>query len=152
MHVLGSGIYFICTFSVYNFRLGGSWKSLCREGTMTEIRELPPRPVPLNGVSSSSSGDGEDTISYPGPSVLTPQNAPHPRDESDIEALRACWAPKIRETVASRLPGESRGFCCIRAAEGEQFGCFVRLRSLGKMGFQSTRIQMMHPPTRGNTV
>lgn len=71
---------------------------------LTEIRELPPRPIP--GISVNiSNGDGDDTNAAPGPSLIAPQHAPHPRDESDIEALRACWAPKIRETMASRLPG-----------------------------------------------
>lgn len=72
---------------------------------MTEIRELPPRPLPP--VVNISGTDGEETNPFPGSSVLAPQNAPHPRDESDIEALRACWAPKVRETVASRLPGKA---------------------------------------------
>ena len=76
---------------------------------MTEIRELPPRPLPPTVVGvSTSTFEGEDTVPIPGPSLVAPQNAPHPRDESDIEALRACWAPKIKETVASRLPGEQR--------------------------------------------
>ncbi|XP_069960205.1 NAD-dependent protein deacetylase sirtuin-1 isoform X1 [Cherax quadricarinatus] len=84
-------------------RLGNGWKDLCTEESMTEISELPPRPLPSTSVNISSA-DGEDTNSFPGSSLVAPQNAPHPRDESDIEALRACWAPKIRETVASRLP------------------------------------------------
>ncbi|XP_071530921.1 NAD-dependent protein deacetylase sirtuin-1 [Panulirus ornatus] len=84
-------------------RLGGSWEDLASNESMTEIRELPPRPLPPVVVNISST-DGEETNPYPGSSLVAPQNAPHPRDESDIEALRACWAPKIRETVASRLP------------------------------------------------
>ncbi|MPC10353.1 NAD-dependent protein deacetylase sirtuin-1 [Portunus trituberculatus] len=93
-------------------RLDNGWEELCSQEPMTELRELPPRPlVATNGVySSTCSLDGEErgaeSNAIPGPSLLAPQNAPHPRDESDIEALRACWAPKIKETVASRLPGE----------------------------------------------
>uniref|UniRef100_A0A0P4W4Y7 protein acetyllysine N-acetyltransferase n=1 Tax=Scylla olivacea TaxID=85551 RepID=A0A0P4W4Y7_SCYOL len=87
-------------------RLDNGWEELCTQEPMTELRELPPRPlVATNGVySSTCSLDGEESNAIPGPSLLAPQNAPHPRDESDIEALRACWAPKIKETVASRLP------------------------------------------------
>lgn len=84
-------------------RLGRGWDELSQTEPLTEIRELPPRPIP--GISVNiSNGDGDDTNAAPGPSLIAPQHAPHPRDESDIEALRACWAPKIRETMASRLP------------------------------------------------
>ncbi|KAK3868948.1 hypothetical protein Pcinc_025697 [Petrolisthes cinctipes] len=84
-------------------RLENGWKDLTNTEPMTEIRELPPRPITTPSVPASTT-EGEETDSYQGPSLLAPQNAPHPRDESDIEALRACWAPKIKETVASRLP------------------------------------------------
>jgi hypothetical protein len=30
----------------------------------------------------------------------------HPKSEDDLEALRACWQPKIRESLATRLPGK----------------------------------------------
>ncbi|XP_064092637.1 NAD-dependent deacetylase sir2D-like isoform X2 [Macrobrachium nipponense] len=82
-------------------RMGNGWKDLCIQDSMTEIRELPPRPLPPLSINSA---DGDDTNSSVGTPLIAPQHAPHPRDESDIEALRACWAPKIRETVASRLP------------------------------------------------
>ncbi|KAK7075521.1 NAD-dependent protein deacetylase sirtuin-1 [Halocaridina rubra] len=85
-------------------RLGNGWKDLSSKDPMTEIKELPPRPIPSNTLGS---GDGEETSSSPVAPLVSPQHAPHPRDESDIEALRACWAPKIRETVASRLPGRN---------------------------------------------
>ncbi|KAG7165969.1 NAD-dependent protein deacetylase sirtuin-1-like [Homarus americanus] len=84
-------------------RLGNGWKKLCADESMTEIKELPPRPLEPPSINISSA-DGEDTNAFPGTALVAPQNAPHPRDESDIEALRACWAPKVRETVASRLP------------------------------------------------
>ena len=54
---------------------------------LTEIKEMPPHP-------------NEDESQR----TLPPHKAPHPRDESDIEALKACWAPKVTESMAERLP------------------------------------------------
>ena len=83
---------FTCSFlqfySILISRLGQSWDELCEEGPpLTEITTLPPRP--------------ED---------LQRKDVPHPKDETDIEALRACWAPKIRESFVDRLPEGSYFF------------------------------------------
>ena len=114
-------IVIVFSFESYNvgnvyFRLGNGWQDLCSQDPMTEIRELPPRPLPPISVNNV---DGDDTNSSVGPSLISPQNAPHPRDESDIEALRACWAPKIRETVASRLPGNLYRLCKSRMKDAQ---------------------------------
>ncbi|CAL4150049.1 unnamed protein product, partial [Meganyctiphanes norvegica] len=85
-------------------RLGSSWSSLAggEPSTLTEIKELPPRPI-NTGVTTMASSE---TTASPSMAALTvpPALAPHPKDESDLEALRACWAPKVRENIAARLP------------------------------------------------
>lgn len=71
-----------------------SWKELAAGVPLSEIQELPPRS------SDVSESNGAKT-----PPDGSLQEAPHPKDESDIEALRACWAPKVKESMAARLPG-----------------------------------------------
>lgn len=90
---------------------------------LSEISELPPLAL---AAASPSSGSSTTTIKAAAdesgntnnvsasktfeegtsPSKYVEKVVPHPKDEDDIEALRACWAPKVRESVAARLPGE----------------------------------------------
>ncbi|KAF2365401.1 Sirtuin family [Trinorchestia longiramus] len=88
-------------------RLGPSWTNVCNNPVrLTEIRDLPPKPeTPSSSPATArpAAGGGDSDTSAAGGAV-TVADAPHPKDEDDIEALRACWAPKIRESVAARLP------------------------------------------------
>lgn len=87
-------------------RLGNTWTHVCNDQTrISEIRDLPPK---LEEVTSGKTvpTDVTSPTSSAAAVVTAPADAPHPKDEDDIEALRACWAPKIRESVAARLPGK----------------------------------------------
>ncbi|KAL7643314.1 UNVERIFIED_CONTAM: hypothetical protein RMT77_006606 [Armadillidium vulgare] len=81
-------------------RLNDSWKELATGVPLSEIQELPPR-----------SSDVSESNSAKTPPDGSLQEAPHPKDESDIEALRACWAPKVKESMAARLPDGKFLFC-----------------------------------------
>lgn len=32
----------------------------------------------------------------------------HPKSEHDIQALKACWEPKVSENLSERLPGKEK--------------------------------------------
>ncbi|CAG0881522.1 unnamed protein product [Darwinula stevensoni] len=67
--------------------LGENWNEVSEAGPpCQEIKNLPPRPPSLDGGDKDS---GEERA---------------PRSEHDLEALRACWQPKILESVSDRLP------------------------------------------------
>ena len=69
-------------------RLGENWNEVSEAGPpCEEIKTLPPRPPSLDGGDKDR---GEERS---------------PRSEHDLEALRACWQPKIFESVSDRLPG-----------------------------------------------
>ncbi|KAA0195351.1 hypothetical protein HAZT_HAZT006543, partial [Hyalella azteca] len=88
-------------------RLGPSWKNVCNSDVrLSEIRDLPPKPEDLTCSPSAASTESSAaaSVASSAAAAAVPAEAPHPKDEDDIEALRACWAPKIRESVAARLP------------------------------------------------
>ena len=77
-------------------RLGDDWTAPgLDKPAMAELTTLPSR---------ASSRAGEDSLgSLPGQRDVDDDE---PKSEHDLEALRKCWQPKIRESVAQRLPRE----------------------------------------------
>lgn len=61
---------------------------------LVELSTLPSRASSRAGEDSQGSLSGQRDV-----------GDDEPKSEHDLEALRRCWQPKLRESVAQRLPG-----------------------------------------------
>ena len=80
------------------------------------------RHMSVDSVRDSGIGDGSNSVGSSS-EVITKKchmsvdsSDDHPKSEGDLDGLRMCWQPKIRESLAARLLGE---FICSKF-------CFVR--------------------------
>jgi hypothetical protein len=74
------------------------------------------RHMSVNSMRDSGIGNGNSSV---GSSSITKErhmsvdsSDDQPKSEGDLEGLRACWQPKIRESLAARLPGEFQHSKC----------------------------------------
>jgi hypothetical protein len=76
------------------------------------------RHVSVDSMRDSGIGDGSNSVDSSS-GVITKERRmsvdssdDQPKSEGDLEELRACWQPKIRESLAARLQGEFRHSKC----------------------------------------
>ena len=74
------------------------------------------RHMSVDSVRDSGIGDGSNSVGSSS-EVMTKKchmsvdsSDDHPKSEGDLDGLRMCWQPKIRESLAARLQGESLCF------------------------------------------
>lgn len=79
------------------------------------------RHMSVDSVRDSGIGDGSNSVGSSS-EVITKKchmsvdsSDDHPKSEGDLDGLRMCWQPKIRESLAARLLGESlcSKFCFV---------------------------------------
>jgi hypothetical protein len=76
------------------------------------------RHMSVDSVRDSGIGDGSNSVGSSS-GVITKErhmsvdsSDDQPKSDGDLEGLRACWQPKIRESLAARLPGEYQHSKC----------------------------------------
>ena len=72
------------------------------------------RHMSVDSMRDSGIGDGSNSVGSTSGIVTKERRMSmdsrddQPKSEDDLEGLRACWQPKIRESLATRLPGKFR--------------------------------------------
>lgn len=81
------------------------------------------RHMSVDSVRDSGIGDGSNSVGSSS-GVITKErhmsvdsSDDQPKSDGDLEGLRACWQPKIRESLAARLPGEFLHFKSLFTAD-----------------------------------
>lgn len=71
-----------------------------------EPNKINRRHMSIDSLKDSGIGDTSSTATVQDRHMSVDSNEDQQKCEDNIEMLRACWQPKIKESLASRLPGE----------------------------------------------